>query len=459
MVGRDQLPGELGPYLDLRDSNRYHSRLVRGQIETIEVDNGIAAVVTGEILGRRNITVPVLWLSGTGRTSAWGRYMPMGGELVNVAYRNNDEAHITGYDATASNQRNTAGWSVLKGFEEDGDIPGFSTFKKLKRGEFDFKSSGDAYIFGSSTGTLLLAGGQAFIRLSKQSYRIESKSSDIRHTAEVCETRFGTVHRKLLPTDVVESAISSGIYKEFLVDLVDALPTGTKVTQSKIKFHLGDILDSSNIPQQSEAGQALRARISAGDSANLNEVFSLEIDQTGNVFWDQINTASDGLILRSGKIKFNATGASDGTGGLVNITPKNISLGANSASNKAVLWDPGLIDELNRLQEDINILANELKTHRHAAGAYQLGIPTGVKLQVEETKFLGSIEAGFTLITPPELTGADLQYGTGPADIGAKPEDLNMNTVDSTIPRELGGIFSGGSNPGDASSNIVSIES
>lgn len=297
MAGRDQIPGEYSPYEDVRNHERYHSRLVRGQIRSVNTDDGIATVDTIDVVGTRQITVPPLWFSATGRTSAWGRYMPMGDEVVDVAYRNDDTAVINNYDATATQDR-SAGWSFLRTLKEAGNVPGIAVFRNLKRGEWDFKSSGDAYIHGSNQGTLTLAGGQAFIKLDKLNYRMESRSSEFHQNSETAETRFGTVFRKALPTDLAESPVSSGVFKEFLVDVNFPLPTGTPSVQSRAKLHFGDILDNTTLtPVLGKFGAPLRARISLGNTADLLEVFKLEIDALGNVDWVQSQPATQTSII------------------------------------------------------------------------------------------------------------------------------------------------------------------
>ena len=165
--GRDPNPGERGAHEDTRDGTQYHNRLVRGQLTPPNPEEGTVQVNTIEILGSRKVTVPALWFSANGRKTAWGRYMPQGGEFVDVLYRNDDTAEIVRYDINATKDTEP-GWAEFRRFQKE-DVVGYASFSPLKPGEFDFKSSGDAYIFGSAAGTLLLSGGQAFIKLDKQS--------------------------------------------------------------------------------------------------------------------------------------------------------------------------------------------------------------------------------------------------------------------------------------------------
>jgi len=299
MSGRDLCPGEGDdPFFGLRDSS-YFNRLVHGQLKTPDTANGKAQVDFREICGTRQVTVPTLWFSADGRTSAWGRYMPMGGELVHLGQRNDGTPVILSYDATATKD-GSPGWSEITEAQKDGKTPGFQNWRELKRGEFDFKSSGDAYIHGSNAGVLSLYGGQAFIKCEKNAYRISSKAATYRSISNTCEMRYGNVYRKLTPVDADEVAVPpGGTLQEFLVDINQMLPGGIAAPQSKAKLHFGNILmPISNIPELStKTGAPLRGRITIGDVANALPVFTLEIDQIGNVVWNQGPTGIMGLDM------------------------------------------------------------------------------------------------------------------------------------------------------------------
>jgi len=320
-ISRDLNPGERLGHGDLRDGVQYLSRPGRGQIDTVNPINGKIVVNTNDPFDVREVTVPVLWFSARGTKSAWGRYMPMGsekttvngkevikgGELVHLLYRNDGTAVFGGYDATATPD-GEPGWTDLEAARKN-KVPGFANFKQLKRGEFDFKSSGNAYIFGSNAGTLLLAGGQSFIKLDGQSYRSEAKSSEFHQTSDACETRFGTIFRKLKPTDFAEGVVQSG-GKEFLVNLNDANPaTGAPLTgQPKAKLHFGDIINNTTlVAENGEFGSKLRGLISLGDSVSATEIFRFEVDQLGNVAWTQGNTGTSGFKMRAQKFDMEAT--------------------------------------------------------------------------------------------------------------------------------------------------------
>jgi len=361
MAGRDSYPGEDSTgYMGTRDGARYLSRIVRGKLASIDPPNGKGQVNTLEVHGTRNITVPPLWFSGKGRQSAWGRYMPFGGENVHVAYRNDDSPIIMGYDINASGEElPQEGWQQLKKFADDG-IAGFAVFRELRPGEFDFKSSGDAYIHGSNQGTLYLSGGQAFIKLNKQAYRLESKASEYHYSSETAEMRFGTVFRKKVPTDQDETPASSGIYKEFLVDVNFPLPTGTPSVQSRAKIHFGDILDSTNIPELGPSGFPLRGKISLGDGADALEVFSLLIDNLGNVNIEQSQPATY-VQWKTDQTSVDIDGASG-----------QFYISLTGAPEVAV----AIADHLQALWGQLQTKMNTFDTHVHPTGVGPSGTPS-----------------------------------------------------------------------------------
>ena len=280
-----------GPYKGHRDSSRYLSRIVRGQLTSVDNINGKAQVNTLEVYSVRDVTVPPLWFSSKGRQTAWGRYMPFGGENVHVGYRNDDTPVIVGYDINAPGEQIQEGHPQLRKFQQENKV-GYANFRELKPGEFDYKSSGDAYIHGSNQGTLFLAGGQAFIKLDKQAYRAEYKAAEHHVISDTTESRFGTVYRKAVPSDATETPSSQGVFKEYMVDVNFPLPSGTKSVQSRAKLHMGDILDATNIPELGPLGAPLRYRLSLGDGGDILEVFSTLVDNLGNYFIKQTQPGS-----------------------------------------------------------------------------------------------------------------------------------------------------------------------
>jgi hypothetical protein len=317
--GRDTNPGESDIYNQTRDHARYLSRVVSGQISDVTPGDGKVTVSSLREAGSFPVTISPLWFSATPSSpitaanpnpppkTAWGRYMPMGNEHVEIGYHNDDTPYILGYNITATEDESRAGYPALRKLQEQGAV-GYAGFRRLKPGEFDFKSVGDAYMHGSAFGTMFIAGGQAFIRLDKQAYRIDSKASEYKFISDTSELRVGTVFRKVNPTDAVETAVpptgTNISFKEFLVDLNDSI-AGFAAPQSKLKIHGGDILTSTNTPELSSSGAPLRFRMSVGDVANATEAFKLEIDALGNIVWDQNITGLNGLSMSMFKLELN----------------------------------------------------------------------------------------------------------------------------------------------------------
>lgn len=376
MAGRDLIPGEMGAHGDFRDGQQYLNRAVRGQINSITPADGKMTVSTIEVIGNREITIPVLWFSAYQRTSSWGRYMPMGNEMVHLQYRNDGTAVFAGYDAT-NTKDGDPGWTVLRDLQREGK-GGFSTFTELKRGEFDFKSSGNAYIFGSESGTLLLAGGQAYIKLENNAYRLDSKASAYRQQSEANKIKFGVVYRKETPISIDETAVPPGTFHEFLVDINQITPAGISSPQSKAILHFGDILDSTNIPEVGDFGAPLRGRISLGDTANALEVFKLEIDQLGNVVWEQNNSVPPAFSMVIGGVSLDITSLDNtvdlqaggatlklvGSGGITTMT----------VGDGAV--HPAIVEKLQALYTQLKTKLDLFDAHIHPTGVGPSGPPT-----------------------------------------------------------------------------------
>jgi hypothetical protein len=340
--GRDKNPGDRGSSGDLRDYQQYLGKPERCRLGPPNPETGVVKAIGDTIMDARDVTVPVLWFSANGRQSAWGRYMPMGNEHCHIGYRKDGTAYFLNYDATAT-KNDRAGWTELTAAQKAG-VTGFQTFKTLKRGEFDFKSSGNAYIFGSNTGTLLLSGGQAFIKLDNQAYRIESKAAEFHQTAISSQVRFGSVFRKLLPADMAESQVPGG-FSEFMVDLNDSTlnPTNpltgwpTNPLLSKAKVYFGDIFMPVSPPMPMmglTVPGPLRGLISLGNAASV-ESFRLEVDQLGNAAWTQLGPLGLNMTLPM----FNATVATKATitAAAITLAGVKISIGSELAIEPLVL--------------------------------------------------------------------------------------------------------------------------
>lgn len=361
MAGRDRNLGDDDSGNSfLRNHARYLSRIVRGQIVSLEPEIGRAQLSTIEVFGNRNVTVPALWFSAKGANSAWGRYMPFGGEHVHVAYRNDDSAVVLGYDMTAPGEKqDDGGWPYFKELK-DNNTAGYAEFFNLNPGEFDFKSSGGSYIFGSNAGTLLLSGGQAFISLDRASYKIESKAAGYKYSViETSNIRFGSVFRKETSLSEKETQLSNGELREFLIDL--NIPVGTSPSpQSLAKVHFGNIVDNNNLIENSSYGKPLRMKISLGDATNAVEVFKLNVDNEGNVHIVQLPTASKvGWQVGLSNISVNGQ-----TGEFIFSTSGVTQVSATIAEYLQVLW------------MNFKVLFDAFALHVHGTGVGPSGPPT-----------------------------------------------------------------------------------
>jgi len=363
MAGRGYIYGiDDQPLNGLRDQESYLSRIVRGQISSTSVNpdanttnnnksntntainNGIVAVDTIDVVATRHATVTPIWFSISNNQSSWGRFQPGGGEFVHVAYRNDNTAVIVGYDMTASGDG--VGYAELNKMQQQG-INGMATWKQLNPLEFDFKSGGDAYIYGSNRGTLLLAGGQAFIKLDKQAYRIDTKAAHMKQTANAATTRFGVVYRNNLPSDIQETPTASGSLLEYLVNLNKITPLGTTSPQSRSLIQFGDVYDFSYPPRpipgtaNGVTPSPLRGLISIGDVTDFVEVSRIELDVAGNV-----------SIVKATTVNFDATASA-------RINASHITIGS-ATSNQPLVLGTELVSYLTALESGLAAVATAL---------------------------------------------------------------------------------------------------
>lgn len=308
--GRRQVPGEKGPR-DLINQQNVLNRTIRAQVTSVEPTQGYV-ILTYESLpgGGKYATVPPLWMSFPPSTStngpAWGRYMPQQTDLVKVSFDYDDRPYIMGYDIIASKDDiggSHFGWPALNDQYEaahgnpdvDPDRAKFAQFVPLNEGEYDFMSSGGAYIYGNNRGRLYLAGGSVSVSLIKNDLRISSRSQLWSHIADNCDFRFGQVRRTDPSTqlDTTVATDASGTYKEFMIDVQTTVAPGTSTRLGLMQ--VGNVTDPSagTVTTSSATGSPLRYNYVNYSDAGISNLTSA-IDNLGN--WEVIApTAPNGV--------------------------------------------------------------------------------------------------------------------------------------------------------------------
>jgi len=167
----------------LQDETQNHNRTLVGQITSVDNRQGLITVRT--VNGQQfEMPIPLLGFSPQtqldadgnpvgGFRSSWIRYMPQNFDFVKVAFGPDRRPECVGMACWGDLENSPGPIGQLGGYadvvraREEG-IPGFAEFRDLRQGEWDMRSRGNAYIYGSATGVLFLAGGGAKLVLNKE---------------------------------------------------------------------------------------------------------------------------------------------------------------------------------------------------------------------------------------------------------------------------------------------------
>lgn len=283
-----------------------------GQVTTVNTKAGTMKVaLRGTQL---DVTVPIPTTLHMGRaTSAWQRYMPTELDFVLIAFDAVDQAVVVGNYVWGASELASSADAIpqyIGGYAAAADakaagVAGFREFVELKRGEWDMRSSGGAYMHGSAGGVLSLYAGTTAWRLRKSDNEIQGEGGLVRTVSDSSVLRFGDVKRKLLPTDFSETKIV-GSNKEYSVHVSQALPGGAELPV--YDFVAGDVRDGLGLPVP--AAPIGPAVVKETVSAGVTAVYTRSVDAAGNTDTHSalINTVSSDLPAGGVKLG-SSTGA------------------------------------------------------------------------------------------------------------------------------------------------------
>lgn len=345
---------------------RFHSRIDIGQIIDVREDEGLMTVrlVTGAI---HKMPIPVIGLSppvvqrdddGTtrfirqGAQSSWMRYMPQVGDFVKVGYGhdNRPEAVANATWGDIPNERGPAGqlggYARVSAARDRGE-PGLETFYTLQQGEWDMRSSGQAYIRGGRYGTLTLAGGAAQVLLKKEQDEIDVRTDLWRQSSRGSELRLGRVKR--VPPSGFQEEVVQGAGTEFGVRVAEQSAPAPAPPQEYYTFRAGDLRNAVGLEEFSSAGHAIRVQ------ERVTDAWLREVDTRGNVY-ETLGSGASRQDLRGGDItEFSRTGYLSLTyqaSQEVVLDSARIALGSSSASEPMVLGN----QLLNYLYSSLSVL-------------------------------------------------------------------------------------------------------
>lgn len=389
--GRHTIPGEKG--IDGAFNNReVKNRILRAQISQVEPSNGFVTITYENMpSGGRYATVPPLWMSfpdpKISSGPAWGRYMPQESDIVNVAFGYDDSAHIIGYDIVAGKDGiadNESGWPQLNtqyvAATNDADSKNarFAQFIQLNPGEYDFMSSGGAYIYGNNRGRLYLAGGSVSISLLKNDMKLAMRAKLNTIDADDCQLRFGQVRRVDQATQAENPINSNDSAKEFSVSLATSGDVKTPIA----KLSLGDLYDDNGqvITVSTIANGTNARKIHVVYDTNGQEVFREAIDDSGNWVVESLSDSTHrGIYMSASNYTINADKILLGGGTTANNpdVDKNPLILSDQFVSDDKQWNSdiaSLLTRLTTLLETLNTALSAFSTGLNPATVTGLGV-------------------------------------------------------------------------------------
>lgn len=306
----------------LQDERQYHNRVYVGQITGVREDDGIITVrlTSGAI---HKMPIPVYGFSpavldGDGNTlrpgtqASWIRYMPQAGDYVKVAFGpdNRPEAIAAATWGDLPSERGPQG--QLGGYAQisrarDRGVAGLETFYRLREGEWDMRSKGNAYIFGGRFGTLLLAGGGVQMRLQKEQEELNIRAGLTTLDSTGASFKLGDVKRQL-PAQFQPTTVPGSAKELDLVVSQQASPSPTP-PNAFYRLQAGDIRDGAGVIETGVSAP-LRLRETVLDGlAQTGQPVPLvrEVDAAGNITEVQAEGATVNSVTGSSVAEYSRT--------------------------------------------------------------------------------------------------------------------------------------------------------
>lgn len=331
----------------LQNDTQFHNRTYIGQIAGVDTQKGTMTVRIGVAGKQEDMVIPLVGVSANGAQSSWIRYMPQPNDFVKVAFGPDNRPQCVGMAVWGheedlennTNRRNAAtgyhigGYARLTKLGAD-KAPGLREFSELRHGEWDMRSSGNAYIKGNRQGTLLLSGGTTKIELDRQRNELRSRASTtVINDGGPSTLRFGDVRRfaTLVDSSPTKVAIAPLEAKEFAIHVESLGPVPGQLSQVDIRY--GDVWDDFPTPIQAvslSTAQPIRIRGKVAGATTL-DVLTWTVDDLGNVevsgltaemtttFLNASHTALTAFNVTSPATTIEGTATLDLTGAAVNL--------------------------------------------------------------------------------------------------------------------------------------------
>lgn len=333
----------------LQDETQYHNRINVGQIVGVRTDDGIITVrlTTGAL---HKMPIPVYGFSmpinnqdnqelRTGASASWIRYMPQVGDFVKVGFGPDNRPEVIAYATWGDLPSERGPPGQLGGYAQfsrarDRGVAGLETFFTLNPGEWDLRSSGNAYIRGGQFGTLFLAGGGVTLSMQKEQEEMNARAGLTKVDSTGAEIRFGDVKRQT-GTDF-EEVVVPGSGKEWLLQLSQQTAPEPVIPNQFYTAQAGDIRDSQGVIEVSSTGNPLRLREQVFDGlpqAGQPVPYVRTVDAIGNIEEVLGATATSHVITGSSIASFSRTGYLDltyGASSSISLQAPLVNLGSNA---------------------------------------------------------------------------------------------------------------------------------
>lgn len=307
----------------LQNETEFHNRVHIGQITGVRADDGLITVrlTTGAV---HKMPIPVYGFSmplaradgqvlRSGTRASWMRYMPQVGDFVKVAYGPDNRPEVISAATWGDLPSEVGPQGQLGGYAQysrarDRGEPGMEVFFKLNPGEWDMRSSGNAYIRGGQFGTLSLAGGGVSVFLRKEQEQFDARAGRFEFDSTGARMRLGDVKRQLSSGFQEDQVQGSG--KEFELQVNHQAAPSPAPPLEFYEFRAGDLRDSAGVVETGVSGPLrLRERVLDGAAQAGQPVpYVREIDALGNVTETLATTATSHQITGSALAEFSRTG-------------------------------------------------------------------------------------------------------------------------------------------------------
>lgn len=266
----------------------------RAIVTEVYIADGTCKVRLEDLFYEATINFPLLSLSvpapgGTVdyKSASWGRYIPQKNDILLVAFESNGTLHALGYSSLYFRGLETAD----KSLEDSGGISWSKvSAKDIRQGDWDFKSS---------RGSVLYLGQKAKIGSSNCSTTYNVSTADIVTTTDLLidnigmsSFRYGSVRRRVLPTDAQEAYIPSGRLSPaggistaqeatLAVKWTGPNPDGSDLAT----LSFGDVVEEkggTQILKLSQSGLPVRRYFFNTDLNGLVKTYEEEVDCLGN---------------------------------------------------------------------------------------------------------------------------------------------------------------------------------